>query len=77
MPLVPEQPGTSQPKANPMRVRVVIEYDYQGDETTAAAAAAAERLEWTTGNVGMSVVDVLGDVLGCEDPNDLFTITVA
>lgn len=43
-----------------MKVRVTLEYDYEGDEKTVAAALASEEQALRAGDVGLP--DILDDV---------------
>jgi hypothetical protein len=47
-----------------MLVQIVIEYEYEGDETTAQAAANAEALAWLESQVGVA------DIVGAHEPSD-------
>ena len=54
-----------------MRVKITIEYEYQGDAETLEEALLEENTAWYNGDV------TLADIVGCDDPTDVATITVS
>lgn len=53
-----------------MRVKITIEYEYQGDAETLEEVKCEEETAWYNGDV------TLADVVGCDDPSNVVTIMV-
>jgi hypothetical protein len=53
-----------------MRVKIVLVYDYEGEETTPEAARAAELKAWSEGNVTHL------DIIACDDESTVFSVEV-